>query len=94
MRRVKVLLQWPLFALWVPVAVLILLLRLLVWLAAKAAYRFNQGAWRVQKKVSKLGNSVGTWFYSTEAFRPLREKHKKRADEFHKKAIDEWMGNK
>lgn len=94
MRKVKVCLQWLLFALWCPVAVLILLMRLLVWIVAKAAYRLNQCAWKLHKKSSKLGNAVGTWFYSTEAFRPLREKHKKKADEAHKKALDEWLGNK
>ncbi|URC22626.1 hypothetical protein KASHIRA_00320 [Serratia phage vB_SmaM-Kashira] len=78
-----------LFALWVPVALLICLARLVVWVLAKAAYRLNRGAWWAHGKVGKLGNSVGEWFYESACFEWLRIKHAASR----KKALDEWMAN-
>ena len=82
-------LSWGLFALWVPVALIICLLRAFVYLFAKTAYRVNSGAWWVHSKTRKLGNSVGEWFHASAAFKFLREKEAV----LEKKALDDWMAN-
>ncbi|URC22369.1 hypothetical protein CHUUTOTORO_02840 [Serratia phage vB_SmaM-ChuuTotoro] len=82
-------LSWILFAFWVPVALFICVLRVIVRLVAKAAFRLNKGAWWLDGKTRHLGESVGRWFYNAKCFEWLREKH----NTARKKAFDDWMAN-